>query len=78
MSNIMKGFIHFLGSLGIFTLLFVIIPGAYNIPAQIIVRLSTFIIAYLVIAFVLMIINTLRTIKKSDSQDYEKIFNDKK
>ncbi len=66
--------IHFLGCLAVWTLVTVIIPGAYTNTVQVAVRLLLFAVMYLVIAFAVLIINSIVRNRSSEEKEYESKF----
>ncbi len=68
--------IHFLGCLAVWTLVTVIIPGAYTNAMQITVRLLLFAVLYLLIAFAVLIINSIVRNRRSEGKEYESKFGD--
>ena len=65
--------LHFIGSMVAFALVFIVIPGVFEI-AQILIRLLIFAALYLVIAFVALIFVNLRKNKRSEELEYESLF----
>ncbi len=66
--------LHFIGSLAAFSLVFIIIPGAWRDVAQIIIRLIVFAAIYLIIAFVALIVGSIRRNKHTEEFEYESQF----
>ena len=66
--------IHFLGCLAVWTLVTVIIPGAYTNMMQIIVRLLLFAVIYLIIAFAVLIVKSIVRNRRSEEKEYESSF----
>ena len=67
--------LHFIGSLIAFTIVFILIPGAFDV-AQIMVRMLVFAAVYLIIAFVALFINGMLSNKKTEKFEYESQFTD--
>ena len=67
--------LHFIGSLIAYVIVFVLIPGAFDV-AQIIVRVLVFAVIYLIIAFIALIISSLLKNKTTEKFEYESQFND--
>ena len=66
--------IHFFGSLVAYAIVFIIIPGVLTDVAQVIVRIIIFAAVYLIIAFIALIIASLRKNKRTESFEYESQF----
>ena len=67
--------LHFVGSLIAFTIVFILIPGAFDV-AQILVRIIIFAGVYLIIAFIALIIASMLKNKKTEKFEYESQFTD--
>ncbi len=65
-----KVFIHFVGSLAAFSILFIIVPGVWDNMAQIFVRLGIFAVIYFIIAFIVMITHSIVENKRANKLDY--------
>ena len=65
---------HFLGTLVAYSFIFIVIPRAYTSAPQIFARLFVFAVIYLVIAFVVLVISSIKKIKKSERTEYEAQF----
>lgn len=66
--------IHFLGSLAAFAVVFIIIPGVYDSIAQILVRSLVFTAIYMIIAFIVLITNSIRNNRRTEDFEYESQF----
>ena len=66
--------IHFIGSLIAFAVVFIIIPGVWNNIAQILVRSLVFTAVYLIIMFIVLIVNSILNNKRTETFEYESQF----
>ncbi len=69
-----KILLHFLGTLVAYSFIFIVIPGAYTNTAQIFARLLVFAAIYLAIAFIVLVITSIKKIRKSEKSDYKPQF----
>ncbi len=69
-----KILLHFFGTLVAYSFIFIIIPGAYTRAAQIFARLFVFAVLYLVIAFTVLVVSSIKKIRKSEKTEYEAQF----
>jgi len=66
--------LHFLGSFFTYAIAFIVIPKAYTNAGQVAVRSIVFIVLYLVIAFTVMLISSIRRNRRSDNMEYQSQF----
>mgnify|MGYP000885552112 CR=1 FL=1 len=66
--------IHFIGSLFAYGIVFIIIPGAWNDFSSIFVRLGVFAVIYFVIAFIAVIVRSVRNNRRAEELEYESQF----
>lgn len=66
--------LHFVGCLIAWIMITIIIPGVYTDIAQIIVRSLIFAVLYLVIAFIVFIINSIKKNRNTEDLEYEPKF----
>ena len=69
-----KILVHFFGTLIAYAFIFIVIPGAYTNAAQIFARLFVFAAIYLVIAFAVLVVSSIRKIRKSEKSEYKPQF----
>ncbi|MCI8388453.1 MAG: DUF3021 family protein [Clostridiales bacterium] len=74
LSSSLRLLIHFIGSLIAYSVVFIIIPGAWRDFTAIFVRLGVFVILYLIIALVAMIIKSIKAGRRADKLEYESQF----
>lgn len=73
-STSVKILFHFVGCLVAWCVITIIIPGVYNEISQIIVRSLIFAVIYLVIAFIVLIIKSIKKNRRSEELEYEPKF----
>ena len=73
-STPVKLLLHFIGALAAFAVIFVIIPGVYTDMAQLIVRVLIFAVLYFIVAFIVLIVNSIRKNRRTEELDYESQF----
>ena len=66
--------IHFTCTFAVYGLLFIIIPGAYKMASQLAARSVIFVVAYVLIAFIVLLISSIRKNRRSDDMEYESQF----
>ncbi len=66
--------LHFLGTFAAYAILFIVIPGAWTQLPVLLVRLGVFVILYLVIAFVVLIIRSIKKNRNTEELEYEAQF----
>lgn len=76
-STSIKLIIHFFGTLAAWSVFFIIVPKAYD-AAQLTARIFVFVALYLIVALVVLIVNSLRKARKSEKLEYKDQFEDKK
>ena len=69
-----KVLLHFIGTLIAFTVIFIIIPGAYTDVAQVIARLAILTVIYLIITFIAVIIASIKKNRRTENFEYESQF----
>ncbi len=69
---------HFLGSLAAYTVVFIIIPGAWQDFAAILVRLAVFAGLYLLIALLVLLVDSILKNRRTDSFEYDEQFSRRK
>ena len=70
----LKVLIHFIGALVAYALVFVVIPGIYSDMAQVVVRLLLFALLYVIIAFIALIVGSIRKNRRTEGLDYDSQF----
>ncbi len=73
-STAVKLLLHFIGALAVFAVIFVIIPGVYTDMAQLIVRVLFFAVIYFIVAFIALIVGSIRKNRRTEELDYESQF----
>lgn len=73
-----KFIVHFFGMLIAYSIIFIIIPKAYTYVPQFIARLAVFIVIYIVVAFAVFIIRSIKKSHSSEALEYESQFEKKK
>ncbi|MBQ8509042.1 MAG: DUF3021 family protein [Clostridia bacterium] len=76
LSTMLKVLFHFIGSMLAYSLVFIVIPGAWTDFGAIFVRLGVFVVLYLVIAFVVLVINSILNNKRTEDLEYESQFSE--
>lgn len=74
LSTALRVMIHFIGSLAAYSVVFIIIPKAYNDFGAIFVRLGVFVVIYAIIAAVAGIVASINNNKKADELEYQSQF----
>ena len=75
-STPIKILIHFIGTLIAYSLLFIIIPGVGTNVAQVIARLVVLVVLYFIVAFIILIVNSIRKNRRTEDLEYESQFGD--
>ncbi len=65
---------HFLGCLFVWAIVAIIIPGVYTDISQIIVRSLIFAVLYLIIAFIALIVHSIKKNRATEELEYESKF----
>lgn len=73
-STPVKLLLHFIGTLAAYSVIFIIIPRVYTDAAQVIARIAIFAAVYLVIAFIAVIISSIRKNRRTEDFEYESQF----
>lgn len=74
LTGAVKVMIHFIVSFATYFVIFVIIPGVYGNMAQIVVRSGLFAVLYFIIAFIALIISTIKRNRQADRAEYKNNF----
>lgn len=66
--------IHYLGMLAVFSLIFIVIPRAWDNPIRVAVIIGAYTLVYLVVGLIATVINSIRKNRSSDKLEYESQF----
>ena len=73
-SQIVKVLLHFIGSSAAFAVLLLVSPDVYGDIARVITLFSVFAVVYFIIAFIALIIITIKNNRRADQLEYENKF----
>ena len=73
-SKIAQWLLHFSGSLIAYSFVFILIPGFYNDISQVLVRTGVFTALYLIAAFTVLIVSSIRKTRRTEKLEYESQF----
>jgi len=73
-SATVRTLIHFTGSFAVYGIIFILIPKAYKVASQLAVRSIIFAILYLLAAFAVVLVTSIRRNRRSDDMEYESQF----
>ncbi len=75
-STSVKVLVHFFGMLAAFALIFIVIPRAFDSATHIISLVAMYTGIYLVVAFVVLVVGSIRKIRRSNKLEYKSQFNE--
>ena len=67
-------FIHYFGMLAAFSLVFIVIPRAWDNPIRVAVIIGAYTVIYLIIGLIAAVINSIKRNRKSEEIEYESQF----
>ncbi len=77
LSLTLRTLFHFMGSLAVWSVIFIVIPKAYTDTAQIIVRCGVFAVIYAVVGLIALIVHSVKVRRATEKTDYEPSFGDR-
>ncbi len=77
LSLTLRTLFHFIGSLAVWSVVFIVIPKVYDDVAQIIVRCGVFAVLYAVVGLIALAIHAQKVRRASEKTDYEPSFGDR-
>ncbi len=73
-STVVRVLIHYIGMLAVFSLVFIVIPHAWDNTIRVVVIIVAYTLVYLIVGLIAMVINSIRKKRASDNLEYKSQF----